>query len=47
MFGSDWPVCDVAASYPEVKEALVAILGGTPADVFYETAKRTYQLDIQ
>ena len=43
MFGSDWPVCEVAAGYTEVKDALTAILGGTPADVFAGTAIRTYR----
>jgi L-fuconolactonase len=46
MFGSDWPVCEVAASYEQVKEALVDILGGTPDDVFAGTAQRTYELEI-
>jgi L-fuconolactonase len=46
MFGSDWPVCEVAATYAQVKDAVVDILGGTPADVFAGTAIRTYRLDI-
>jgi L-fuconolactonase len=45
MFGSDWPVCEVAASYQQVKDALVEILGGVPADVFAGTAIRAYQLN--
>ena len=47
MFGSDWPVCEVAASYVEVKDALVTILGGTPKDVFGSTAVGTYELEIE
>jgi len=46
MFGSDWPVCEVAASYREVRAALEAILGGTPDDIFHDTATRTYRLAI-
>jgi L-fuconolactonase len=45
MFGSDWPVCEVAATYAEVKDAVVEILGGVPADLFAGTAIRTYRLD--
>jgi len=44
MFGSDWPVCEVAATYAEVKDAVVDILGETPADLFADTAIRTYHL---
>jgi L-fuconolactonase len=47
MFGSDWPVCEVAASYEQVKDAVVAILGGTPSDVFADTAVSTYELEIR
>lgn len=47
LFGSDWPVCEVAASYEEVKDAVVGILGGTPADVFGGNAQRTYELEIR
>jgi L-fuconolactonase len=47
MFGSDWPVCEVAASYGQVKDAVVAILGGTPSDVFAGTAVSTYKLEIR
>jgi len=46
MFGSDWPVCEVAASYAQVKNAVVDIFGGMPADVFAETAIRTYRLEL-
>ena len=47
MFGSDWPVCELAASYEQVKQSIVDILGGTPADVFASTAQRTYELEIR
>jgi L-fuconolactonase len=46
MFGSDWPVCEVAATYGQTKEAMVEILGGTPPDVFAGTAIRTYRLEV-
>jgi len=46
MFGSDWPVLEVAATYPQVKDAMVEALGGTPADVFAGTAIRTYHLEL-
>jgi L-fuconolactonase len=45
MFGSDWPVCEVAATYEQVVEAIETILGGRPAAVFADTAIRTYQLE--
>lgn len=45
MFGSDWPVCEVAASYEQVFRAAVEIFGGTPAAVFSGTATRTYDLE--
>ncbi|BEL04651.1 amidohydrolase family protein [Actinoplanes sichuanensis] len=46
MFGSDWPVLEVAAGYTEVKEAMSDLLGGLPADVFGGTAKSTYHLEL-
>ncbi|GIE30404.1 amidohydrolase [Actinoplanes italicus] len=46
MFGSDWPVLEVAASYPEVKDAMIGLLGGSPADVFAGTAISTYHLEL-
>jgi L-fuconolactonase len=46
MYGSDWPVCELAASYEQVMEAVVTILGGHPADLFGGTATRVYQLEI-
>jgi L-fuconolactonase len=48
MFGSDWPVCLLAATYGEVVEAAEQLTAGlTPAEraeVFGETARRTYHL---
>ncbi|KUL32972.1 amidohydrolase family protein [Actinoplanes awajinensis] len=45
MFGSDWPVLGVAATYPQVKDALAGLLGGLRADVFGGTAIDTYHLE--
>lgn len=45
MFGSDWPVLEVAASYAEVKDAMTELLGGVPEDVFGGTAISTYHLE--
>jgi L-fuconolactonase len=47
MFGSDWPVCELASSYVEVKDTLAGILGGLPDDIFRATAVSTYQLEIR
>ena len=48
MFGSDWPVCLLAASYAEVVEAAEALTASlTPAErhqIFGETARRIYKL---
>ena len=48
MFGSDWPVCRLAASYEAVLGAaqeLTATLGDAErADIFAGTARRTYGL---
>ncbi len=50
MFGSDWPVCTLAASYAEVaalaRDALAARLGPAELDaVFRANAIATYRLD--
>jgi L-fuconolactonase len=49
MFGSDWPVCLLAASYDEVKHALLEALGsispGERAEIFGGTAARFYRLE--
>ncbi|MHB8687221.1 MAG: amidohydrolase family protein [Candidatus Dormibacteraceae bacterium] len=54
MFGSDWPVCTLAATYEEVLEAtsqnLQDILGGAPAvwqAVFRDNAERFYGLEAR
>ncbi|MFF5187445.1 amidohydrolase family protein [Streptomyces sp. NPDC000345] len=50
MFGSDWPVCRLAATYAEVIAAARALTAGLgPAerhDVFTGTAVRTYHLPV-
>lgn len=46
MYGSDWPVCELAAPYERVLNALVSLLGGLPVNVFSTTAISTYQLEI-
>lgn len=48
MFGSDWPVCTVAASYPDVIEIVRSALNreyaGAEEYVFGATAKQFYKL---
>lgn len=48
MFGSDWPVCELAASYGQVYDAAVALTDGLSegerAEVFAGTATRVYPL---
>ncbi len=48
MFGSDWPVCELAAGYGEVKAALEEALGPLDAEdramIFGGTARRFYGL---
>ncbi|GAA1661962.1 amidohydrolase family protein [Glycomyces endophyticus] len=44
MFGSDWPVCELAATYTRVKDALTEVLGRPDPDVFGGTAAKVYQL---
>jgi L-fuconolactonase len=46
MWGSDWPVLEVAATYSQVKDVTTALLGGPDPDVFGRTAIRTYHLEI-
>jgi L-fuconolactonase len=43
MFGSDWPVCLLAATYAQVVDALQQIVGLDDA-IFGETARRVYGL---
>ncbi|MEU1038010.1 amidohydrolase family protein [Streptomyces sp. NPDC005551] len=48
MFGSDWPVCTLAASYRQVVECAQELTrqlsAGERADVFTNTAARVYRL---
>ncbi|MER8069865.1 amidohydrolase family protein [Streptomyces sp. NPDC094034] len=48
MFGSDWPVCRLAATYEEVLDAARTVTDGLSEDerdaVFRETARRVYAL---
>ncbi|WP_026928694.1 amidohydrolase family protein [Glycomyces tenuis] len=46
MFGSDWPVCELAATYTRVKDVLTEILGREDPDVFSGTAAKTYKLGV-
>ena len=46
MFGSDWPVCELAATYTRVKDAVTEILGRQDPDIFAGTAARTYKLGV-
>lgn len=48
MFGSDWPVCELAATYAEVHETARTVTAGLSAseraDVFATTATRAYPI---
>lgn len=48
MFGTDWPVCELAGSYEQVHEAMVQLLGqlteSEQASIFGNTAARFYNL---
>jgi L-fuconolactonase len=50
MFGSDWPVCELAASYAEVRELADALLEGCSAAerdaILCRTAARAYRLAL-
>lgn len=49
MFGSDWPVCELAGTYEQVYDALVQCIGplgeAESEAIFCETAKSFYQLN--
>jgi L-fuconolactonase len=45
MFGSDWPVLELAGTYTRVKDALAGLLPSGHDDVFGGTAVRTYRLE--
>jgi L-fuconolactonase len=51
MFGSDWPVCELAASYEQVVAALEEALGPISSDqrqrIFAGTAAEFYRLDAR
>jgi L-fuconolactonase len=42
MFGSDWPVCTLAATYGQVVDTARELAGGSDGDVFAGTARRVY-----
>ncbi|WP_306319906.1 MULTISPECIES: amidohydrolase [unclassified Streptomyces] len=42
MFGSDWPVCTLAATYAQVVDTARELVGGNDPDVFDGTARRVY-----
>ena len=50
MFGSDWPVCELAATYEEVHEALVDAIGPISKTerhaIFGGTAARFYGIEL-
>ncbi len=50
MYGSDWPVCELAGSYEQVHAALVEVLGpisdAQRDAVFGGTAAKFYQLEL-
>jgi len=49
LFGTDWPVCTLAASYGQLVDVARALLGGLSVDeqaaIFGANAAATYQLD--
>jgi L-fuconolactonase len=51
MFGSDWPVCELAAGYEQVHAALVEVLGplaeGQRQRIFGRTAAEFYKLSLE
>ena len=50
MFGTDWPVCTLAASYESVVQATEALLNGVPEEgkalILRDTAINFYRLDV-
>jgi L-fuconolactonase len=50
MFGSDWPVCELAASYQVVRDAAMSLTGplsdAERLEVFQRTAARAYPLRL-
>jgi L-fuconolactonase len=51
MFGSDWPVCLVAANYAQVKDVIASFVDrnapGAKAAIFGENAARFYQTELR
>jgi L-fuconolactonase len=49
MYGSDWPVCELASTYERQYEALNEVLGPITSEdramIFGGTAKQFYRLD--
>ncbi|GIF44096.1 amidohydrolase family protein [Actinoplanes xinjiangensis] len=46
MFGSDWPVCELVATYEQVVDLMTAVLGGRPAGIFGRNAARVYRWEL-
>ncbi|WP_092546559.1 amidohydrolase family protein [Actinoplanes derwentensis] len=46
MFGSDWPVCLLTATYEQVVAVPTALLGGRPDGIFGRNAARVYRLEL-
>jgi L-fuconolactonase len=50
MFGSDWPVCELAGSYETVfstlRELTQTLSASEQSLIFGETAKRFYRLQV-
>lgn len=50
LFGSDWPVCELAAAYPVVLDAALSLTGPLSdterAEVFVHSAERVYGLEV-
>lgn len=50
MFGSDWPVCELAGTYKQVYGSLESIVGGLSdterRSIFCDTAKKFYRLRV-
>jgi L-fuconolactonase len=44
MFGSDWPVCELAATYAEVLNTAKTLSPTEQDAVFTTTARHTYNL---
>jgi L-fuconolactonase len=47
MWGSDWPVLELAATYRQVKDVITDLVGAEDPDIFGNTAIRTYHLEIK